>query len=119
MRSSEANERDASARASALDAALAGARDELAGARAFGHYPDSSGESSYFSYEGAGWCLSDLDAYMPAASVDECWSMCSEAYPDSFDNLEFAAVYECYCQSSCDLCMADVGESSTCVVIFF
>ena len=101
----------------------------VAGASAFGHYPDSVGWATEWngaSYVNAGSCVSDL-GYSDGAEmfdessndVNDCWDMCSAAYPDTLHNIQFSCHGDgntrcyCTCQSSCEICMESIGEYST------
>jgi len=89
-------------------------------------------ENSHYNYdEGVGWCVSELDETPPSLSMEYDYTLetCINACVDDFSSYSFeihnveywcdedcGGECNCYCQTSCDFCMADVGMSSTAIL---
>ena len=48
------------------------------------------------------WCRSDLDHLVGlAATLEDCWTFCVEAYPDVLAAVDLNDRGECFCQDAC------------------
>ena len=48
------------------------------------------------------WCKSDLDHLVGlAATLEDCWTFCVEAYPDVLAAVDLNDRGECFCQDAC------------------